>query len=264
MGSSAGRLRFALPLGAALVLLFISGSPAAEPTIDAAEGGNGYYWSPSHAEVGAGGSLAFRNTSPSVPHGVTWTGGPETPACSGVPIDDGKTDWSGTCSFAQAGTYAFRCYIHSTEMTGTITVTAGGSASPVSPSPPPPTAGPVASDLKLARNQRGRAVRGSIRLLRAGSGSRFEVDLTATRAHLLGTGHAGTARVGRLVHPSPPSGRFPFSISLDSAARSALRDREALPLTVTVTVTSPDGEVLRRTRGVVMLKGAPPAQEDRR
>src|SRR4051812_19176786 len=110
------RAPLAIPLGAVFVLVSTSGSPAAAPTIEAGGGASGYFWSPSHADVTAGGSLGFKNSSASVPHGVSWSSGPETPKCSGVPIDDGTTDWNGTCTFAQAGTYTFKCPIHPTEM----------------------------------------------------------------------------------------------------------------------------------------------------
>jgi plastocyanin len=102
-------------------------SLATEPTIEAAGGGyGGYYWSPSTAEVAAGGKVTFQNTSATVPHGVVWTGGPETPSCPGVPVNEGKTTWKGTCTFTHPGVYSFHCYVHPTEMTGTITVTNPG------------------------------------------------------------------------------------------------------------------------------------------
>jgi hypothetical protein len=211
-----------------------------------------------------GGTVTFKSASGSVEHGVTWTGGPEKPSCSGVPIDEGKTSWSGSCSFAQAGTYSFYCPVHPTEMKGTITATASGTPPTGSPPPPgPQSAGAVASDLTLARRQRGATVRGSIQLLRAGSGSRLVVELTTRRARLLGPGHSGKMRVGRLVRSSLPSGRFGIAVPLARVARGALHDETALTVTVTVTVTSPDGEVFKRTRGVLMGNGAAPVRQAR-
>jgi plastocyanin len=255
-------MRLALVLGTSLALLSTSWSPAADPTIDAVSSGyGGFSWSPSRAEVVPGGSVTFRSNSASVDHGVTWTGGPETPTCSGVPIDSFKKSWSGSCSFAQAGSYTFVCYVHPTEMKGTVTAAASTSTPPGTPtpgpgSPDPSPSGPVATGLKLAKSQQGGSVAGSIELLRTGSGSRLEVELTAGRARLFGPGKKGTARVGRIVRGSPPQGRFSFDVALRPAARNVLQDGGALPLTVTIKVTAADGEVFERTRGVVMRSPA--------
>ena len=258
------RLLLALPLGLSLFLLHGGASLADGPTIESAGGAYGYYWSPASIEVSPGGSVNFHSASGSVPHGVTWTGGPEKPSCSGVPIDEGKTSWSGSCSFTQAGTYSFYCPVHPTEMKGTIVATAGGAPPTGSPPPSgPAAAGAVASDLTLARRQRGATLRGSIQLLRAGPGSRLVVELTTRRARLLGPGHSGTMRVGRLVRSSPASGRFPLAVSLTPVARGALHDELALPVTVMVTVTSPEGDVFKRTRGVLMGNGAAPVRQAR-
>lgn len=241
-------------LGSAAALLSAAPSVAEGPTIEAAGGAyGGYYWSPSSAEVGGGGAVAFRSASATVPHGVTWTGGPETPSCSGVPIDEGRTSWSGSCTFTQPGTYAFRCYVHPTEMTGTITVSSSGT---VTTSPPPPPAesplnGPAAQALELARAQRG-SVRGSIELSQAAAGGRLEVDLVARRSALLGAGHRGTMRVGRLLRSYLRAGRASFAVPLKPPARRALRRHKRLALTVTVIVTPLEGEAVKLRRAVVI------------
>jgi plastocyanin len=114
-------------LAAAGIVLRVGVGLAIEPTIEAAGGGTGgFRWQPSSVEVSAGGGVRFQNPSASVPHGVVWTGGPETPNCSGIPIGKGETKWKGTCTFTHAGTYTFHCYVHPTEMTGSITVTVVG------------------------------------------------------------------------------------------------------------------------------------------
>jgi len=240
-------------VGIAGVFLFSAASLAEGPTIEATGGAYGYYWSPSTAEVGPGGSVAFTSPSGSVPHGVTWTSGPETPQCAGVPIDTGKTGWSGSCTFAQAGAYAFRCYVHPTEMKGTVTV---GSSGTVPSQPPPPTGtpadGPPLKTLQLARNQRGGAVRGFVDLSQTGAGSGLRVELLAARALLFGSGRPGTIQVGKLVRTSLQAGRIPFTVSLKRVARDALRLHDRLRLTVKVTVTPPGGEALRRVRPVVL------------
>jgi plastocyanin len=231
----------------------VPASLAENPTIEATGGANGYYWSPESAAVSAGGAVTLKSPSVSVPHGVTWTGGPETPSCSGVPVNGSKTSWSGSCTFAQAGTYSFYCPVHPTEMKGTITT----SSSEAVPNPPPPPTGtpadgPPLKTLKLARNQRGGAVRGFVNLSQAGAGSRLRVELLAARALLFGQGRPGTMQVGKLVRSSLEAGRFPFTVSLKRVARDALRLHERLQLKVKITITPPGGDVLRRTRPVVL------------
>lgn len=253
IGSRVGPTLLATVVAFAAGLATASLSLADDPTVEASGGPYGYYWCPANASVAPGGSVAFRNSSASVMHGLSWKDGPEAPSCSGVPVDEGKTNWTGACAFAQAGTYSFFCPVHPTEMEGTITVSAGGSlgGDPPPTSGQPPT-GPVANELKLARRQRGGAVRGSLQLLRTGFGSRLVVELTAPRARLLGPSRAGKLRVGRLVRSSPPQGRLRFAVSLGHLARGALLDGKALPLTVKITMTSPEGGTFERTRGVVV------------
>lgn len=241
------RLPFAAALG--LGLFFASVGSAAEPTIEATFGGSSYAWTPSSAMIGAGGTVAFKNNSNAVPHGVRWTGGPAKPSCSSG-VEQEKTSWSGTCTFAQAGTYSFVCTVHPTEMKGTVTVTSG-----TEPPPPPPEgtqSGPVATGLQLAGQQRGSSMRGSIELLRGGSGTSLKVELRAARSRLFGAGRKGMATAGRLVRTSPATGRLEFSVPLKSAALRALRSLEKLPLQATVTATAPGGESFKRTRTVVM------------
>jgi hypothetical protein len=98
------------------------------------------YWLPSevtidHQELASSeNTVTFENTSPLVKHGVVWTGGPEMPSCPGVPLDEGKVTWHGVCTFSHAGLYAFHCYVHPTEMTGTIVVVGTPSAATGNPS----------------------------------------------------------------------------------------------------------------------------------
>jgi hypothetical protein len=40
-----------------------------------------------------------------------------------VPINEGRTSWKGTCTFAREGTYHYYCYVHGMNMSGTIDVT---------------------------------------------------------------------------------------------------------------------------------------------
>jgi plastocyanin len=243
-------------LSSAIAALIVPVGSAETPTIEAIGGGyNGYGWSPSTAEVVAGGAVAFKNASATVPHGVSWKSGPEAPGCSGVPIDGEKTSWSGSCTFAQVGTYAFVCPVHPTEMKGTVTVAAAGTDNPPPPpgqAPESPLDGPASQALKVSKAQRGRSVRGSIDIAQAGAGGKLEVVLLARRALVLGPGHTGTMRVGRLVAGPLSAGRRSFSVALRRAARQALRSRDRLPVTVRIVVTPARGSAVTLKRGVVI------------
>jgi hypothetical protein len=64
------------------------------------------------------------------PHGVEWKSGPNTPSCtSEVPVGTSPaasgTNWSGSCTFTQPGTYVFWCTVHGSSMSETVTVSGG-------------------------------------------------------------------------------------------------------------------------------------------
>jgi plastocyanin len=239
-------------------LLLSGGSSAEGPAIEATTGAGGYFvWKPPTATVGLGGAVTFKSPSATIPHGVTWTGGPEKPACSGVPIDQEKTNWSGECSFAQAGTYAFVCTVHPTEMKGTITVSS--SAAPPGAPPPPggstesPLRGSPSQAVKVAKSQRGTKVRGSVALTQAGAGSKLEVRLFAKRSALSGgSGGSGNAQVGRIVRSAQYAGRVSFAVPLKKPGRRALARLEKLSLSVKVVVTPPGRDAVTLKRGVVL------------
>lgn len=224
------------------------------PTIEPAESSSGYRWSPSTATFAPGGAVAFRNPSTAVPHGLAWTSGPAKPSCSGVPVDSSGTEWSGSCSFAQAGTYAFVCTVHA-EMQGTITVAAG---EPAPPPPPgteqgpgvPPAAAPV-QRLRLAMAQRGHVVRGSLELSDAAAGGRLTLELRASRRALDRPG-GGTARVGKLVRSELTAGPQSFAVALAARARRALARRERLSISVRIHVALPSAAAEALTRKVVL------------
>ena len=111
-------------LGLASAIVFAGLSSAAGPTIEAS---SNLTWSPSTASVTTDESVTFKNPSMTM-HGLRWTGGPATPSCPGVP-GVGQTNWTGTCSFNQAGTYTFVCVVHPS-MTGSVTVTSSGPQAP--------------------------------------------------------------------------------------------------------------------------------------
>jgi plastocyanin len=120
-------------------------------TVEAVSAGHGYYgemfaWSPTQATIASGGSVKFSTGATNAPHGVVWTGGPAAPACgSTVPVGENasKEHWSGSCTFTQPGTYTFHCSVHTTEMIGSITVTAAGTTTTTTTTTPPPTPTPT-------------------------------------------------------------------------------------------------------------------------
>ncbi len=257
MGTRKRQFLVALVLGGAAALNLSSGSSAEGPTVESAgpAPGTGFYWSPGTASVGVGGTVTLRSTSTVVPHGVRWTGGPTTPSCSGVPVDEEKIGWSGDCAFAQAGTYSFVCTVHPVEMKGTITVSSGETppVGPEAPAGPPesPLRGPASGALKLARSQQGTSVRGSVALSPASAGGKLEVLLFAKRAAASAAGVAGS-RVGRLLRSPLKAGRVEFTVPLAGGARRTLRSVQRLSLTVQVIVKAPGQAALTLKRGVVL------------
>jgi plastocyanin len=136
-------LPFIALLGAAAAVIPSMGSSsAATPSTATVSGLESIMWSPMEVTITAGGSVVFQDTSGSIPHGVVWeSGAPETPACSGVPIDEGKTDWKGSCTFQREGTYQYYCYVHGMHMSGTINVVSAATttSSPTTTSSTPTT-----------------------------------------------------------------------------------------------------------------------------
>jgi plastocyanin len=267
---------------AVAVLPAVAGSETSPSTVTAVntEGlYKGHYWSPSTVTVGAGGVVAFSNPSSEVKHGLEWTGGPATPSCRGVPGGLGATAWHGECTLAQVGTYTFRCTVHPTEMTGSITVDAAGTTTTVNQAPPAgapsggttttgtpatpgeqlsqttagsPLAGSASQALRMPAGQRGRSVLGSLRVSQAGAGGRLEVDLLARRASLAGATHGAPVRVGRLLRSAIAPGKLSFKVALNSRAARTLRLRRRLALTVRILLSAPHGAPVSITRGVVL------------
>jgi plastocyanin len=271
-------LPLAAALGAALAIVPAIASSESGPTVSGLES---IAWSPAQVTVASGGTVSFQNGSGSVPHGVVWeTGDPETPACNGVPIDEGQTDWQGSCTFAKAGTYRYYCSVHGMAMSGTVVVGAPGTTPTPTPTPapttptapggttttPPPTstgetapggaasplAGGAAKAIGLARAQRGASVRGSIRLSPAGAGARLEVDLLAKGAALSRARRSARVPVGRLVRSALKVGGAAFAVPLSRKGRAALRRHGRLALTVRITLTPAHGARVSVSRIVIM------------
>jgi plastocyanin len=258
-------LPLAAVVGGFLGLLPAVASSETSPTIEAVNGSAyTHSWSPTQVSVGAGGAVAIRNAT-AVLHGVEWIG-PLKPACSsGVPVGTtpaaSGTQWSGTCTFAQPGTYTFYCTVHGPEMTGTVTVSATGTTTTTTVTTPTttgslapgeqPSGGPLLSGPSFASRQRGGVVRGSLAISGTGAGDRLEVEVFA-RGTALGRGrHPARVRVGRLVRGSVSSGEVALLVRLDAAARRALKRHRRLALVVKTTLTPLQGGPTRVTRTVV-------------
>jgi plastocyanin len=116
-------LRHGLLLSAIAAALLSFGAVsgfAADKSVETAGSAGTYHWQPGATEISTGGSVEFKN-SQAIPHGVVFEAPPAAPGCTGVP-SAGSSNWSGSCTFAEAGTYKFYCPVHPLEMKGTITV----------------------------------------------------------------------------------------------------------------------------------------------
>lgn len=237
-----GRWLLLLALVAVGVLCSQASALAEDPTVEPAEATSGYVWRPSALTVSPGGTVGFANPSAIVPHGLAWTGGPRQPSCSGVPVGSSGTEWSGACTFAQAGTYTFVCTVHPEEMKGAITVDSGETG--VAPSP-----GPLIDRLRVVRNQRGAAVRGSFDISPAAVGGAWNVAVEARRTALGGHGKA-LVPVGAIFRSVTRAGRHRFTVRLRPRALRVLRSRGHLALIARVAVAPPDDLPVLRSRRV--------------
>jgi plastocyanin len=270
-------------LGAAVAIIPTIASSETSPSVEAVNS-TGIYneqhhsWSPPQVTVSAGGIVAMSNPT-EVDHGVEWVSGPEKPACgAGVPVGDtpaaAGTKWSGTCTFAKAGTYVFYCTVHGSEMTGTVTVAADGTTTTTMPTMPTPTAptppapgtpgeagseppsdslleGSPAQALELAASQHGRSVHGSVKISKLGAGGRLEVELLAAGASLGKAKHRSPVRVGRLSRFSLQAGVVSFAVPLTAKAKAALHRHRRLALTVRIVLAPVHGAAVTITRSVV-------------
>lgn len=269
-------LSLAAMLATAVVVVPAIASSEPSPTVSGLES---IMWSPAEVTVASGGTVSFQDTSGSVPHGIVWeSGNPETPTCSGVPINEGKTDWKGSCTFTTAGTYKYYCYVHGMAMSGTIDVSSlgttttstttpvmtstGGGATTTSPTTSTGKAGageatgsPLAGGaqaIELARSQHGKSVRGSVHVSQAGVGALLEVELFTGGAAPVHSKNPARTRAGRLVHSSLKEGDVSFSVPLTMKAQVALRRHHRLAITVKIMLTPLYGAAVVVTRIVVV------------
>ena len=177
-------------LGAAFVAV-----PAIAESSPTVSGTESLTWSPPEVTVTPGGTVTFQDTSASVPHGVVWeAGNPSTPACSGVPVNKGETSWKGSCSFTNAGTYRYYCFVHGRSMSGRVNVG----------SPTPPT-------VKKLSPRKGLAAGGTSVTI---AGTSF----TATTAVKFGSSNATSFTVNSAtsitaVSPKEPQGRVDVTVT---------------------------------------------------
>lgn len=272
-----GRLAAACIVGAALGAIPAMASSEATPTVKAVETGlYTYGWSPTEVTISSGGQATFANSTAGVPHGLVWTSTVKPSCAASVPDGEGgketssASSWSGACTFAAAGTYTFRCYVHP-YMTGAVTVagptTTGTTTTGTTTETPPTTptsggsaraseepllAGSAAQALKLPERQRGNAVRGSIAFSKGATGARLQIDLLAQRGAIGGVKRHGLVSVGRLVRKPLAAGRLAFSVRLDRRAREALAHRRRLTLRVDVSITAANGRRLTFARAIVV------------
>lgn len=247
-----GRRLLLLALVAAGILQLPAPGAADEAAVEPAETASGYVWKPPIVAAAPGGAVAFRNPSNIVPHGVHWTGGPEKPTCGGVPIDEFGTSWSGSCTFAQAGTYTFVCTVHPEEMKGTITVASGETGPPPAPgSPQPPAAAEnhLIEELRLVGDQRGGTIRGAVAVSSAAVGGSFSVEIEAGRIALGGHGK-GSIPVGGFIRSLVRAGRNRFAVRLGPSALRALHSRGRLSTIVRIAVAPPSSTPVQMSRRV--------------
>jgi plastocyanin len=276
IGKRPRRLHLALAalLGTAAAVVPAVASSETSPTVDAVNTttASGIYteehhsWAPSQVAVMAGGTVTFRNAT-AVAHGIEWRGAVKPSCESTVPVGTtpaaSGSEWSGACTFSQAGTYLFYCTVHGPEMSGTVTVDAGGTTTvttttaPPAPAPtgttPAPSSpeSPLSGAVDVAKSQRGSAVRGSLGISNGAAGGRLQVDVFAPHAALARGKHGKAVRVGHLVRSSLSAGRLSFSVGLAGVARRSLRLHRRLSLTVRIVVAPPVGKPVTVVRRVV-------------
>jgi len=190
------------------------------------------------------------------------------------PIPPSQADWTGECTFSQAGVYPYVCTLHEEGMKGNITVTdsastapppggttpPGGSSPPPpagAPAPPPPPAGAIAATplaVKVSAVQIGTTVRGTIS--GAKGSRRATIKVTAKRGAVRAAGTRTAAiSVGRRNATTTKSGSLLFSVGLNAKARAAIARRGRLAVSVRVAVAPVTGATKTRIFRVDVRSG---------
>lgn len=243
----------------------------------------------SSVTIAKGGTVTFGYPSGISTHNADFAGGPAPTSCvqtagtpgsrspPPLPSEPTAAGWSGTCTFETPGTYTFHCDLHPTRMHGTIVV--------VDPNAPPPTTGTTGTTppttttapgspgttstgttsppggstqqgtrvrVRVARLQRGSLLRGTVTVPAAGS----RIDVTALVASRALGGRARRrarqVRVGGKRLRAKAAGATAFSLTLDAAARAALRRHRRLAVSLRIVVTPPHGARVVKTVAVVV------------
>jgi plastocyanin len=223
--------------------------------------------SSSTATISAGGTVTFSSAIGNNDHNARFSPSAPSSCSPALPIDPQPPEWSSTCQFNAAGTYAFVCTAHP-GMAGTVSVLAPGT-----PTTPPPTTGPGTSppvgnppggspgqagplSVKVARRQRGTTVRGSVTTSEVGS--RLVIRALVSN-RLLATSPPSRVRkvsVGSLRRQLPSAGKASFAVRLNRAARRALNRRDRLSVDLRISVTPPGGTAIAKTARVILRPAA--------
>ena len=250
----------------------------ANPTVTAS---NGRY-TPMQIAITPGGGVDFANVGGG-DHDVDFTGslpsscsgnqvGPSTAAPSSAPSAS-TSNWTGTCTFNQPGTYSFMCDIH--HFTGTVYVNSAGTipgtttttttpttttttyttptttgttptgTTPTGTTPGSTGPGAAASSLRLSAVQRGTAAKGAVTI--ASGGSDFEADLLGNTSQL-----ARSVLVGKIAKHGVGAGKLSFKVTLNKRGRAALKRHRRLALKLVVRVSGPNGAQTSLSRSVTL------------
>lgn len=233
--------------GALLSLGVVSGF-AADKSVETAGTLGTYHWQPSAAEINRNGTVEFKNAE-AIPHGLVFEAPPTAPSCTGIP-SVGTANWSGTCTFAQAGTYSFYCPVHPTEMRGTITVS--GPVAPTVTTEPATGVNETEATLNGKVNPSGQA---TTYFFRYGTTTSYGQETTP------GSAGAGGAAVSELATVSglTPATTYHFQMVAESANGTTTgADRTFTttgPPTATTEPAAAVGNIEATLKGIVNPRG---------
>jgi len=257
--------RLAAVAGTALAMLLVAAPASSQaPTLVSIQASDNVFKTDAggspNVTILAGGHVNFAYFQGNNRHNVVFTGavptvcgsagGPPATA-SALPGAPTSASWDGGCDFQTPGSYPFVCALHS-NMTGSVTVVPAGTAPPPPPPPPPPptTLAAAASGLKVAVQQRGTSVRGTVKVARGSS--RLLARAFARRKALSGGRSNVQVEVGRQLRSSVSATKVTFAAALNSAARRALRRNGRLSISLRLTVTPDEGKAYTATRTVIL------------
>ncbi len=144
-----------------------------------------------------------------------------------------------------------------TKTTPTTTTPVPAPAGPSTTTPTtavvPPALGPsIVGGPSLHPVQHGGSVKGSLAVSPTGAGGRLEVDVFASGASVTRAKRSASVLVGRVVRQSVSAGAVSFSVKLNARARSALKRRHSLAVSVRITFTPRNGQPVSLTRRLIL------------